>query len=133
MAAIYELQSDISNNTVTRSTSIVNGLRGSRSSLHNEFEVYIALLEDSQRYVKEYLTLFESTNHRPEFRLTFAKELSASANSIHKQAVDVLKRQENIRNYFQSNKTKIVNSLSSGAGVQQGKLVSFYTIHRAEL
>ena len=53
MAAIYELQSDISNNTVTRSTSIVNGLRGSRSSLHNEFEVYIALLEDSQRYVKE--------------------------------------------------------------------------------
>ena len=69
--AIFRLHAAL-NNILTHSDPILDALRKSRKTLHEEFEGYIAFLEDSLSYAREYVKLCESTDATADSLLVFA-------------------------------------------------------------
>src|SRR5882762_314979 len=97
-----------------QSNHMLKELSGIRTKLHNEFEDYIELLEESCRYANNYVTLCNATHHSLELRVAFARELPTLANHIRQQARDLWSRHQSIYKYFQDRKSRIYNGLSSG-------------------
>ena len=113
MSAIYDLQKAL-NSVLAQSDYILEELRRSRTKLHNEFEDYIELFEESWRYANDYVRLCKATHYSLEDRVAFARDLPILANHIRQQARDVCSRHESISKYFQDHKPRIFNGLSSG-------------------